>query len=68
MHELGRPRRRSARQVIHFTKENRIAASGGIARNTAAVNAAPYYREVENSIQGASPAFASSLWRFRFRF
>src|ERR1700678_4436817 len=68
MHELGRPRRRSARQVIHFAKENRISASGGIARDTAAVNAAPYDREVENSIQDVSPAFAYSHWRFYFRF
>src|SRR3984957_16022037 len=68
MHELGRPRRRPARQIIHFTQENRIAASGSIARDTAAVDAAPYNREVENSIQDASSAFASSLWRFRFRF
>jgi hypothetical protein len=56
VHELGRPGRRSARQVIHFAKENRIAASGGIASDTAAVNAAPYDREVENSIQDVSPA------------
>src|SRR3984885_11761588 len=69
VHELRRPRRRPARQVIHFTKENRIAASGGIARDTTAVNATPYNCEVENSIQRRSPgvrlftlAISLSVW------
>jgi hypothetical protein len=69
MHELRRPRRRSARQIIHFTKENGISASGGIARNAAAIDAAPNHCEVENSIQRRSPgvrlfrlAISLSFW------
>src|ERR1700710_2640099 len=55
MHELGRPRRRAAGQVIHFTKENRISAPNRIARDAAAVDAAPNDREVEYSVQEALP-------------
>ncbi len=69
MHELGRPGRRSARQVIHFTKENGISAPGGIARDAAAIDAAPNDREVENPIQRRFPgvrlftlAISLSVW------
>ena len=51
MHELGRPGRRPARQVIHFTKENRVAPARRIARDAAAVDAASDDGEVENPIQ-----------------
>src|SRR3954447_9323809 len=51
MHELGRPGRRPARQVIHFTQENSIAPTRRIARDAAAVNAASDDGEVENPIQ-----------------
>ena len=62
MHELGRPGRRPARQVIHFTQENRIAPARRIARDAAAIDAASDDGEVENSVQrDASPALASSL-------
>ena len=57
MHELGRPGRRPARQIIHFTKENRISAAGRIARDAAAIDAAANDGEVENPIaKDASPA------------
>jgi hypothetical protein len=55
MHELRRPRRRSARQIIHFTQENRIAPARRIARDAAAIDAAPNDREVENSVQRRFP-------------
>src|ERR1700731_67238 len=58
MHELGRPGRGPTRQIIHFTKENRISAPGRIARDTAAVDAAPNDCEIENPIQKRSPALA----------
>src|SRR5882757_4185956 len=65
MHELGRPGRRPTRQVIHFTKENRVTPARRIARDAAAIDAAANDSEVENPIQrAASPAFAYSLWRF----
>ncbi len=51
MHELGRPGRRPARQIIHFTKENSVAPAHRIARDAAAVNAASNDCEVENPIQ-----------------
>jgi hypothetical protein len=69
MHELGRPRRRSARQVIHFTKENRVAPARRIARDATAIDAATNDSEVENPIQGAFPgvrlftlAISLSVW------
>jgi hypothetical protein len=55
MHELGRPGRRPAGQVIHFTKEHRIAPARRIARDAAAIDAAPNDCEVENSVQEALP-------------
>jgi hypothetical protein len=55
MHELGRPRRGPARQIIHFTKENRISAPNRIARDAATVDTAPNDREVENPIQQTLP-------------
>src|SRR5579863_6143281 len=68
MHEIRRPRRRPARQVIHFTEENRIAAPDRVTRDAAAVDAAPNDQEVENPVQGRFPALAYSFWRFYFRF
>src|ERR1700736_6720998 len=69
MNQLRRPRRRPAGQIIHFTKKNRITPARRIARDTAAVDAATDDSEVENPIQEPlPPAFACSLWRFRFRF
>ena len=57
MHQLGRPGRRPAGQVIHFAKENRIAPARRIARDAAAVDAAANDGEVENPVQrDASPA------------
>ena len=64
MHELGRPGRRSAGQVIHFTEENRIAPARRIARDAAAINAASNDGEVVNSIQRTLPpatAFALTV-------
>src|SRR6185437_6798015 len=55
MHELGRPGRRPARQVVHFTEENRAAPTRRITRDAAAVNAAADDREVENSVQSRFP-------------
>src|SRR5665647_3629781 len=51
MHQLGRPGRGPAGQVIHFAEKNGIAATGRVARDAAAINAAPNDCEVENSIQ-----------------
>jgi hypothetical protein len=55
MHQLGRKGRRPARQVIHFTEDNRIAPACRVARDAAAVDAAAYDREVEDSIQRRIP-------------
>ena len=55
MHELGRPGRRPARQIIHFTQENGIAPARRVARDAAAVDAAPNDCEVENPIQRRFP-------------
>src|SRR6266702_5661121 len=69
MHQLGRPGRGPARQIIHFADENRITPARRIARDTAAVDAAPDDREVENPIQRRFPgvrpftlAILLSLW------
>jgi hypothetical protein len=65
MHQLGRPGRCPARQIIHFTEENRIAAPDRVARNAAAVNAAPNDCEVENSVQRRFPGvrlFTLAIW------
>jgi hypothetical protein len=55
MHELGRPGRCPAGQVIHFTKENRISAARRIARDAAAIDAAPNDCEVKNPMQKTLP-------------
>ncbi len=55
MHELGRPGRGPAGQVIHFAQENGIAPADRIARDTAAVDAATNDRKVENSVQQTLP-------------
>jgi len=69
MHQLGRKGRRPARQVVHFAKENRIAPARRVARDAAAVDAAAYDREVEDSIQRRIPdarlftsAILLSIW------
>ena len=68
MHQLGRPGRRSTRQVIHFAQENGITPARRIARDAAAVDAASDDGEIEYPVQrNASPAIASSLRRFYFR-
>jgi hypothetical protein len=55
MHELRRPGRRSARQIIHFTKKNGISPARCVARDATAVNAATNDSEVENPIQQTAP-------------
>src|SRR6185312_10449125 len=55
MHQLGRPGRRPARQVIHFTKENRVTPARRIARDAAAVDAASDDGEIENPVQRTFP-------------
>ena len=55
MHELGRPGRRPAGQVIHFAQENRIAPARRIARDAAAIDAAANDGEVENPVQQTFP-------------
>src|SRR5438876_7969759 len=40
VHQLGRPGRRPARQVVHFTKENGVATACRIARDAATIHAA----------------------------
>src|SRR5580704_1109167 len=66
MHELGRPGRGPAGQIVHFTEENRISAPHRIARDTAAIDAAADNREVEGSVQrrfpGISLAVLLSVW------
>src|SRR5204862_378238 len=51
MHQLGRPGRRPARQIIHFTKENGISAARRIARDAAAIHSASDNGEVVYPIQ-----------------
>src|SRR6185369_6893960 len=68
MHQLGRPGRRSTRQVIHFAQENGITPAYRIARDAAAIDAASDDGEIEYPVQrNVSPAIASSLRRFHFR-
>ena len=55
MHQLGRPRRGAAGQVIHFAEENRVSPAGRIAGDATAIDAAANDREVENLTQGRSP-------------
>jgi hypothetical protein len=55
MHEFGRPGRRPARQIVHFTQENRVAPARRIARDAAAIDAAPNDCEVENPVQKTLP-------------
>src|SRR6202162_6084631 len=55
MHELGRPGRRPARQIIHFAQENRITPAHRIARDAAAIDAATDDSEVENPVQRRFP-------------
>jgi hypothetical protein len=69
VHELGRPGRRPARQIIHFTKENGVAPTRRIARDATAVDAAPNDCEVENPIQQTLPGrFAFDIGDFAFVF
>src|SRR5205085_4143159 len=69
VHQLGRPGRRPARQVIHFTKENRITTTDRVARDAAAIHAASDNGEVVYPIQRTLPRQSLySLWRFGFRF
>jgi hypothetical protein len=70
MHELGRPGRRPARQIVHFAEENRIPPAGRIAGDAAAIDAASDDCEVENPIQKTLPpgvrqfalAISLSVW------
>jgi len=55
MHQLGRPGRRPAGQVIHFTKKNRVAPARRIARDAAAVDTASDDGEIENPVQRTFP-------------
>ena len=69
VHELGRPGRRPARQIVHFTQENGIAPARRIARDAAAIDAASDDGEVENPIQQTLPrqlAFALGDLTFVF--
>jgi hypothetical protein len=51
MHELGRPGRRPARQIVHFAKKNGVSPARRIARDAAAIDAASNDGEIENPIQ-----------------
>src|SRR5438132_12049984 len=55
MHELGRPGRRPARQVIHFTEKNRVSAACRIARDAATIHSASDNGEVVYPIQRTLP-------------
>ncbi len=68
MHQLGRPGRRPARQIVHFAQENRVAAAHRVTRDAAAVNTASDDGEVENTLQQTHPPTAtrSSSGYFRF--
>jgi hypothetical protein len=55
MHQLGRPGRRPARQVVHFTKENGVAPARRIARDAAAIDAASDNGEVEYPVHQTLP-------------
>src|SRR5579872_2198920 len=48
MHELGREGRRPAGQIVHFAKENRVAAPGRVTRDAAAIDTAADDREIKN--------------------
>src|ERR1700679_3176768 len=56
MHELGRPRRGAAGQIVHLAQENRISAADRVARDTAAVDAPADDSEVEGSVQRRFPS------------
>src|SRR3989475_9400987 len=55
MHQLGRPGRRPARQVIHFTEENGVTPARRIARDAAAINTASNDGEIKDPIQKTLP-------------
>src|SRR5215475_3385785 len=55
MHELGRPGRRPARQVVHFTEKNRVSPASRIARDAAAIHSASNNGEVVDPIQRTLP-------------
>jgi hypothetical protein len=55
MHELGRPGRRPARQIIHFTEKNGVSPARRIARDAAAIDTASDNGEIENPIQRRFP-------------
>jgi hypothetical protein len=59
MNQLGRPRRRAAGQVIHFTKKNRVSTPRRIAGNAAAIDAAANDSEVEHLTHPANPPEAA---------
>src|SRR5215510_7453920 len=55
MHELGRPGRRPARQVVHFTEKNRVSPARRIARDAATIHSASNNGEVVDPIQRTLP-------------
>src|SRR5581483_6488403 len=55
MHQLGRPGRRPARQIVHFAQENSITAADRVTRDAATVNTASNDGEVENTLQQTHP-------------
>src|SRR5262249_25744402 len=68
MHELGRPGRRPASQVVHFTEEYGIAPAGGVARDAAAIDAASDDGEVENPVQQTLPPATAFDWAISLSF
>ena len=58
MNQLARPRRGAAGEIIHFAKEDGIAATCGIAGDAAAVDPSANDCEVENLSHRVSPALA----------
>src|SRR5262245_40817057 len=55
MHELGRPGRRPARQVVHFTEKNRVSPARRIARDAATIHSVSNNGEVVDPIQRTLP-------------
>src|SRR5262249_7738938 len=68
VHELGRPGRRPARQVIHSPQKNGAAPPRRIARDTAAIDAASDDGEVENSLQQTLPRQFAFDWAISLSF
>src|SRR5690606_3431973 len=65
VNELGGSRRRAAGEVVHLRKHDGIAASGGVASNATAIDAAPDDQQIHYFFGHICSGTASSNKRHR---